>query len=169
MVSCWGTNCSTSNIQNKNLVFSGYWVPQISNSDFSASIITGQTRAKSYLFVKSKQVFTFFFHSYTPTKSVTDSVKEPMKKARKVQKEVERPWTKEHKSPDRNVEVSKVMHSFQKSFETTCSNSEEQQTTMSADKHYCIGLAIKCIFVRHCIETILFDLEFGSMLSATPS
>ena len=74
-----------------NLLFSGYWVPQISNSDFSASIITGQTRAKSYLFVKSKQVFTFFFHSYTPTKSVTDSVKEPMKKARKVQKEVERP------------------------------------------------------------------------------
>ena len=100
-----------------------------------------------------------------------------MKKARKVQREVKKPWSKEHKSPDPNIELCKVMHSFQKSLETTCSNSKEQETTMSADTHFCRSLADRMsnldqrskVYVRHCIEKIFFDLEFGSMLSATSS
>ena len=64
-----------------------------------------------------------------------------MKKARKVQREVKKPWSKEHKSPDPNIELCKVMHSFQKSLETTCSNSKGQETTMSAVAHSCMGLA----------------------------
>ena len=98
-----------------------------------------------------------------------------MKKARKVQREVKKPWSKEHKSPDPNIELCKVMHSFQRSLETTYS--KEQETTMSADTHYCLSLADRMsnldqrskVYVRHCIENIFFDLEFGSMLSATSS
>lgn len=65
------------------------------------------------------------------------------------------------------------MHSFQKSLESFCKMPDEN-TTISADEHYCLSLADRMsklddrlkVYVRHCIEKIFFDLEFGGVLAS---
>ena len=85
-----------------------------------------------------KKCFLFFHTSCTPG---TDEALLPDKKTRKVPKGVKRPWAKKHKSPDPNLELCKVMHSFQKSPDAACSSSKEQESNISSDMHYCMSLA----------------------------
>lgn len=95
------------------------------------------------------------------------------KKVKKSPAGVKRPWSNEHKQPDADLELCKVMHSFQKSLEASCKMPDEN-TTMSADVHYCLSLADRMsklddrlkVYVRHCIEKIFFDLEFGGVFAS---
>ena len=94
-------------------------------------------------------------------------------KAKKSPAGVKRPWSNEHQQTDTDLELCKVMHSFQKSLEASCKMPDETPT-MAADVHYCLSLADRMaklddrlkIYVRYCIEKIFFDLEFGGVLTA---
>ena len=95
------------------------------------------------------------------------------KKQKKSPACVKRPWSNEHRQPNADLELCKVMHSFQKSLEASC-KLQDENTTMSADVHYCLSLAERMsklddrlkVYVRHCIEKIFFDLEFGNVMSS---
>eukprot|EP00795_Rhopilema_esculentum_P011801 gene11801-2181_t len=87
-----------------------------------------------------------------------------------IKKVLKRPWSNEHKAPDPYLEQCKVMHSFQKSLNESTAT-KEKEPTMNADTHYCLSLAERMsnldsrskVYVRHQIENIFFDLEFGGL------
>lgn len=121
--------------------------------------------------------FSYFnFHQFfVKSTSATDAqVTWSAKKQKKSPACVKRPWSNEHRQPNADLELCKVMHSFQKSLEASC-KLQDENTTMSADVHYCLSLAERMsklddrlkVYVRHCIEKIFFDLEFGNVMSSS--
>ena len=87
-----------------------------------------------------------------------------------MKKVLKRPWSNVHKGPDPNLELCKFMHSFQKSLNESTAT-KEKEPTMNADTHNCLSLAERIsnsdsrtkAYVRHQVENIFCDLEFGGL------
>eukprot|EP00794_Sanderia_malayensis_P004349 gene4349-4928_t len=108
----------------------------------------------------------------TPTSSTINTSGETILKKQRLAKTSscaklcgKRPWAKEQKAANPDIELCKVMHNFQKSL-----TSQTTEPTISADMHYCMSLAERMAaldgrmkaYVRHQIEKIFLDTEFGS-------
>ena len=106
----------------------------------------------------------YSFSNLNPTGEITDgSLQKKMERGSKQK----RPWSNEPKVANPDMELCKVMQSFQKSL---VSHEKVGESEISADMHYCMSLAERMaaldkrmkVFVRHQIEKIFFDIEFGS-------
>ena len=104
--------------------------------------------------------------------------KPPSQKKLKKTLPKKRSWSPAPSAPDPNLELCKVMHSFQKSLDANFKAPTKTGNNLSPDTHYCLSLAerMSCLdnktkaYVRHSIEKLFFDIEsatYPTMIPAT--
>ena len=126
--------------------------------------------------MKEPLFFNFNFFCSEQKDLAEPDGKKPSQKRLKKTLPKKKSWYPAVSTPDPNLELCKVMHSFQKSLDANC-KAQTPLKTDNSDTHYCLSLADRMsglynktkAYVLHSIEKFLFDIESGAYATVVPA